>query len=168
MLIETLLTLHERVDKELIGRRYPRKKIQDLLAQQISAQNPVASPLLDDALSQLFQLQLVHMDRKSKQISFSPPDPRTWSPDRRVVVCQSDGQWISVPSQSIVLSTWLTTKEQEGWSVVWPTADGSFEELKARLVSENRIPKGKKDELAHTLGRIQSMKVLAQVSLPAA
>jgi hypothetical protein len=168
MLIEQLLVLHERVDKELIGRRYPRKKIQDLLAQQISAQQPVASPILDDALSQLFEVQLVHMDRKSKRISFSPPDPRTWSTERPVFVCQSDGQWISVPVQPLDLSVWLSSKEQDGWTVAWPTADGSFEELKARLVAENRVPKGKKDELAAILGRLQALTLLAKVSLPVA
>jgi len=167
MLIEQLLVLHERIDKELIGRRYPRKKIQDLLAQQISAQQPVASPILDDALSQLFGVQLVHMNRKSKQISFSPPDPRTWSADRTTLVCQSDGQWISVPEQTVWLGSWLTTKEEEGWAVAWPTADGSMEEVKAQILALNRIPKGKKDELVGMLGRLQSLKGLAQIQLQA-
>lgn len=167
ILTEQLLVLHTRVDKELVGRRYPRKKIQDLLAGQISAQSPASSPLLEEVLCELFQVQKILIDRRSKTIQFSPPDPRLWKSDRRLVFSEPDNCWSFTPSESISLPVWLQQKEQENWQLSWPTADGKFEDLKAILVAKHRLPEGKvkKDELAVLVGRLQSLDCLTELQL---
>ncbi len=167
ILMEKLLVLHERIDKELVGRRYPRKKIQDLLAAQVSAQHPTTSTLLEGALCELFQIQKVHLNRKSKQITFSPSDVRVWSSDRKVLFGEDDNCWFFTPEQSTSLHDWLIQKEDEGWSIAWPTADGKFEELKINLVTRNiqYSAKHKKDDLAQILGRSQALEALQQLHL---
>lgn len=167
ILMEKLLVLHDRIDKELVGRRYPRKKIQDLLAAQVSAQSPTTSVLLEGALCELFQIQKVHLHRKSKQITFSPPDLRTWSSDRKVMFGEEDNCWFFTPEQSTSLQNWLVQKEDDGWSIAWPTADGKFEDLKAALVTRNISYSGKhkKDDLAIILGRRQALESLNQLNL---
>lgn len=166
---ETLLHLQERVDKELIGRQYPRKKIQDLLANQLTTQTPQSSPILASALCQLFQVQLVHLDRRSKSITFSPSDPRVWSSDKPTYVTGEDNQWLFTPLHSFSLKEWFEQKEKDGWKVSWPTADGKYEELKAVAVQKNLLsatsPKAKKDELALILGRNQSLLQLSSCQL---
>jgi hypothetical protein len=164
ILRETLITLHERIDKELIGRRYPRKKIQDLLAQQVTTDAPVPSTILNDALAELFQVQIVHVDRRTKKLSFSPPDPRTWHSDRPVYLMGDEYRWVFQPTTQVFLSTWISQKEDDGWTVSWPTADGKFEDLKALAVQQGFVvAKEKKEELAKRLGRNQSLTNLSKV-----
>ncbi len=167
LLIEHLLVLHQRVDNELIGRRYPRKKIQDLLAGQVSAQNPTSSPLLEEVLCELFRLQKIHIDRRAKAITFSPPDLRLWKSDRPVLFAELDNCWNFTPLKQQPLGTWLEQKEEEGWKVSWPTADGKFEDIKATLLQKQKLPEGKhkKDELAVHLGRLQALQTLTELQL---
>lgn len=165
LLTERLLALHERVDKELIGRRYPRKKIQDLLAAELSSGKPSGSSLLDDVLCELFQVQKITMNRKAKSISFSPPDPRTWIQSKPIVFSEEDSVWSFQPTSEFSLGPWLLQKQEEGWKVSWPTADGKHEELKAGLTQRGVAftSKQKKDELAVMLGRSQAVEILSKI-----
>jgi hypothetical protein len=165
LLMETLLKMHERVDKELVGRRYPRKKIQDLLAAEISSQKPSGSPLLDDVLCELFQIQKITLNRKTKSITFSPPDPRMWTQTKQIVFGDEDSVWSFQPTSEFALGPWLLEKQGDGWKVSWPTADGKYEELKVALTQRSVAftPKQKKDELAMVLGRSQALEVLSKI-----
>jgi hypothetical protein len=167
ILTEQLMVLHERVDKELVGRRFPRKKIQDLLAGQLSAQTPSDSFLLEEVLCELFHVQKILMDRRSKTIAFAPSDPRLWVSDRPVVFSERENTWSFQPSHSKPLAEWLEQKEHEGWKVSWPTADGKFEELKGLLLQSNALPlgKAKKEELAQILGRRQTLTTFQTLQL---
>ncbi len=167
ILTEHLLQLHERVDKELVGRRFPRKKVQDLLAGQLSAQNPTASALLEEVLCELFQTQKIHLNRRNKSIVFYPPDLRLWRSDRPLLFAEEDNTWIFSPLESQSFLDWLLAKENDGWKVQWPTADGKLEDIKSSLLSHNVVPEGKqkKDDLAKVLGRIQAIRTLTELQL---
>jgi hypothetical protein len=167
ILTEHLMQLHERVDRELIGRRFPRKKVQDLLAGQLSAQNPTPSALMEEVLCELFQTQKIHLNRRTKSISFYPPDLRVWRSDRPLVFAEEDNTWIFSPAKTQSFLEWLVAKEDEGWKVHWPTADGKLEELKSALLAVNVVPEGKqkKDDLARILGRIQAIRILTELQL---
>jgi hypothetical protein len=163
--METLLTMHERVDKELVGRRYPRKKIQDLLAAELSSQKPSGSPLLDEVLCELFHVQKITLNRKLKSVSFSPPDPRLWTPTKQVVFGDEDSMWSFTPTSDLSLGEWLLQKKHDGWNVSWPTADGKYEEIKVALTQRGIAftPKQKKDELALVLGKSQAVEILLKI-----
>jgi len=165
--METLLHLQERVDKELVGRRYPRKKVQDLLGGQISATTPVSTPLLEEVLCELFHLQKIQINRRTKAISFFPPDIRTWTSEREIVVSDEENAWSFVPSKTLKLASWLTEKEEQGWKISWPTADGKLDEIKGGLLQRNVAydMKLKKDDLALLLGRVQALGLLAELQL---
>jgi hypothetical protein len=167
LLTEHMMTLHERVDKELIGRRYPRKKIQDLLAGELSAQAPSRSFVLEEALCQLFQVQKVLLNRRAKTISFCPSDLRLWSSELPIVFGEEENVWSFKPIQTVSLVDWLRTKEEESWKITWPTAEGKYEELKAQMVTRNIVLQGKqkKDELAILLGRSQALQTLSGISI---
>ena len=162
---EHLLVLHQRVDREIVGRRFPRKKIQDLLAAEVSAQNPTGSPLLEEVLCELFGVQKVHLHRRNKTIRFYPPDIRVWKSDKPIVFAEEDNTWIFTPDHDIRLQEWLLEKEEEGWTVSWPTADGKMEDLKAAFQGSAGTAKLKKDDLAKAVGRSQAIRTLQELAI---
>lgn len=167
LMTEHLLVLHERAEKELIGRRYPRKKIQDLLAGEISAEKPHYSALLEEVLCELYNVQKIQMNRRTKSISFFPPDLRLWTSGKSLLFSEEDNCWSFSPSNSFFFLQWLTQKEDDGWKVQWPTADGKFEDLKGLMVQMN-LPmdtKLKKDEMAAIVGRAHAIQLLSQLHL---
>jgi len=73
-------------------------------------------------------------------------------------------RWVFQPTTQVFLSTWISQKEDDGWTVSWPTADGKFEDLKALAVQQGFVvAKEKKEELAKRLGRNQSLTNLSKV-----
>lgn len=172
LLTEHLLVLHERVDKELVGRRFPRKKIQDILSGQLALQSPQHSTLLDEVLCELFQVQKVLLHRKSKTIHFFPPDLRVWKADRPIVFGEEEGSWILRPAQNKSFLAWLEEKEDQSWKILWPTAEGKLEDMKATLeqrqLKVNPIlvnTKVKKEDYARVLGRSDAIHVLSDLDL---
>jgi hypothetical protein len=165
--METLLHLQERVDKELVGRRYPRKKVQDLLAGQISATSPITTPLLEEVLCELFHLQKLQINRRTKTLSFFPPDLRVWTSEKAIVISDEENTWSFLPSNSLPFGRWLTEKEEQGWKVSWPTADGKLDEVKAGLLQRNIVydTKMKKDDLARVLGKAQALNLLSELNI---
>lgn len=172
LLTEHLLVLQERVDKELVGRRFPRKKIQDILSGQLSLTSPTPSALLDEVLCELFQVQKVFLHRKTKTIQFFPPDLRVWKADRKIIFGEEDGNWILVPSKSMSFLTWLCSKEDQSWKIQWPTAEGKMEDMKA-LLDQRQLTvhpsfgekKVKKEDYARVLGRSQAISTLMDLDL---
>jgi hypothetical protein len=174
ILTEKLLELHQRVDTELIGRRWPRKKIQDVLATQVSAGAPNTSDLVEEVLCELFQIQKVRLSKKSKTIQFFPADLRNWTSDRRILVADDDHCWHYEPKEQISFVSWLTTKEDQGWGIHWPTADGKIEELKqavnqkglsARPALNSDSKKIKKEDYARVLGKAETISILSNLGL---
>lgn len=167
ILTEQLLILQKRVETELVGRRFPRKKIQDLLAGQVSAETPTHSPLLEEVLCQLFSVQKVHIHRKAKTIQVYPPDLRQWS-KKPLLFAEEDNCWNYTPNPPYRFLDWLLQKEDEGWTIGWPTADGTLEELKGALVTVG-MPvlqtKQKKEEIARIVGRAQAIRLLGELGL---
>lgn len=171
ILTEHLLVLHQRVEKELVGRRFPRKKIQDILAGQVSLSSPAPSALLEEVLCELFQVQKILIQTKQKTISFSPPDPRLWRSDRPIYVSDLDNAWIYETNQTTSLASWLQQKKDDGWAIAWPTAEGTLEQLKTAVQQKNLIAhpsfgqtKAKKEDWAKVLGFSQSLEVLGALS----
>ena len=169
ILNEQLLVIQERVDKELVGRRWPRKKIQDALSNQINT--PSYSELVEDVLCELFHIQKVILQRKSKSIRFFPQDLRVWKDDRPIQISDDEGCWAYEPVTQKDFLQWLTEKEEEHWKVQWPTAEGKLEEIKADLQKRNLVAhthlgqKLKKEDWARTLGRSQAIETLARLRL---
>jgi hypothetical protein len=174
ILTEHLLVLHERVEKELVGRRFPRKKIQDILAGQVSLSSPAPSALLEEVLCELFQVQKLLISPKDKAITFSPPDPRLWRTDRPVYVSDLDNAWIYESKQTCSLASWLQEKHDAGWRIQWPTAEGTLEQIKTAVLQKNLTAhpafgqtKVKKEDWARVLGFSQSLEVLGALAFAA-
>lgn len=171
--IERSLEIQERVDKELVSRKWSRKKIHDELGAQLNSSQPGVSLLLEDVFSYLFQYQKILLNRKTKSISFVPSDLRLWRSDQPIYVGDEDGCWDYEPTKPIELLQWICEKEDSQWKVQWPTAEGKLEELKSEVLKRNLVAhtlpgsaqgtKVKKDDWARTLGRTQAIETLAKV-----
>ena len=170
ILRETILELEERIQKELVGRKWSRRKLCELVSAELAEKKPTMNPALEEALCELYQVQKLMIHHSDKKIMFFPDDPRLWKSDRKIFMSDSENMWLYEKTFSSLptLLTWLQAKEQEGWKVDWPIAEGKLEDLRGELsakglVAHPRIPgeKVKKEDYARTLGRAQAISTLA-------
>lgn len=117
--LETLLQIQERVDAELVGRKWSRKKIHDAFGEQVNSSTPPYSELLEEVLCQLYSVQKIILHRRTKSISFFPTDLRLWKSDVPIFVGDDEGCWSYEPTKPRDLLAWITEKEEEGWKCKW-------------------------------------------------
>lgn len=172
ILREKILELQEQA--EGLGRRWSKKKVQDILARQL--EGAPSEKMLEEVLCELFQVQKIVIHKEKKSIGFYPTDMRLWKSDRLVIFADEDNRWIMTPNDTdLSLLTWITGKEEQGWSIAWPTAEGKFEEMKAE-VSKRQLdvhplpgsPLGtriKKDDWARVLGRAEAIESWTKIGL---
>jgi hypothetical protein len=174
ILRETIIKLQERVEAELRGHRWSRKKIiEQLVAQQSAdASPPQNTKELNNALAFLYDVQFVFVDEANKKISWSPEDVRTWSTDRPIwglsvgsrAVFHRKGE----ESVGVGLGAWVSDRDIEKWRIAWPEADGTLVDMKAKLSAMNvgmgtRIEKPKKADYAVVLGRAEALRALERL-----
>ena len=175
ILRETILKLQERIEAELRGHRWSRKKIIEQLAAQQSADAspPQNTRELNDALAFLYEIQIVFVDEANKKITWSPEDIRTWSSDKPIwgvslgsrAVFHRHGE----ESVSTGLASWVSDREHEAWKIAWPVADGTLEAIKTKLSSLNvgmgtRMEKPKKADYAVVLGKAEGLRALEKLN----
>lgn len=177
ILREQIIAVQTRVDAELRGIRWSRKKTtEQLAAQQTSAVSPpMQTPELDAALAHLFGYQKLLIDEAGRRVEFIPADPRTWSAEfpiwaattgSRAVVHRAGEEPVG-PG----LGQWLSDREREGWKISWPTAEGTMEELKTKL-SQIGIGAGvgamagkpKKADYAAAVGKAEAIRHISSLS----
>jgi hypothetical protein len=168
ILRDKIIAIHERVEAELRGVKWSRKKIlEQLSAQQTAAVSPpMETPELDTGLCALFGYQKVVVDEANKKVRFFPADPRTWSKELPIWGATTGARAAlhrqGEESMCVGLAKWLTDREEEGWKIDWPEADGTLEEIKGKMVQRgisvsNMIGKPKKADYAATLGRAEAV-----------
>jgi len=174
ILRETIINLQERVEAELRGHRWSRKKIiEQLVAQQSAdASPPQNTRELNDALAFLYEIQFVFVDEANKKVSWSPEDIRTWSSDRPIWGMSVGARAVfHKPGEQTVglgLGTWVSDREHEKWKIAWPLADGTLEAMKTKLATMNvgmgtRLEKPKKADYAVVLGRAEAIHALEKL-----
>ena len=171
ILRDTIVQLQTRVENELRGRQWQRKKINEQLsAQQTSdASPPQDTKELDAALAHFYQIQIVFVDEANKKIKWVPEDLRAWSPSLPVWGLSVGSRAIyHGPNESSVgscMSQWLSDRENEGWHTDYCEAEGTLESIKLTMSELNvgvgsRIEKPKKADYAAALGRAQTIRHL--------
>lgn len=167
ILRETILDLEARIHAELVGRKWSRRKLVELVSAELAEKPPTMNIALEEALCELYSVQKLMIHHRDKRIFFFPEDPRVWKSGRQLLVSESENLYIYEPTSSFALLPWLQKKEEEGWKVQWPLADGKLEELKVALDKRNLTAhpqnpgeKLKKDDYARTLGRAEAISCL--------
>ena len=168
LLREAILLVTERADAELRGVKWQRKKvIEQLAAQQTAAVSPpMETPELDRALAHLYNYQKVIVDEAGKKVKFVPADPRTWSAEFPIWGATTGSRAVlhraGEESIGTGLAQWVEGRERDGWTIAWPEAEGTLEEIHATLAQRGirdrpRVDKPKKADWALTLGRSESI-----------
>jgi hypothetical protein len=171
ILRNTIIELQTRVENELRGRQWQRKKIHEQLSAQqtADASPPQDTKELDAALAHFYQIQIVFVDEANKKIKWVPEDVRTWSASTPVWGLSVGSRALyHRPNESSVgscLSQWLSDREADGWRTDYPEAEGTLEAIKTEMRDLNvgvgsRIEKPKKADYAAALGRIQVIRHL--------
>jgi hypothetical protein len=171
ILRETILSVTIRVETELRGVKWHRKKVlEQLAAQQTSAVSPpMDTPELDTALCALFGYQKVVVDEANKKVEFFPADPRTWSSELPVWGCTTGSRAaLHRPGEEPVgrgLAAWLSDRERDGWKVNWPISDGTLEEIKKKMLERGTgvgpsLDKPKKADYAAAWGRSEALRCM--------
>lgn len=157
--------LQEKAVLHLKGRTWPvRRTAEGIAACGLEEGRASAWPVIGwRALCSLRECQLLIINQDKKEISFFPEDVRNWSStvDTFCVDCDSRFIWTH-PSVFSILEQWLAKYETNGWTVDWPIAEGTMEELKQAFQKTNEISSGKlnKDALQKRVGRAQTIELL--------
>ena len=117
-----------------------------------------------NALCALRECQLIIVNEDRKQLRFFPTDISTWSQSTETYCVDFECKSISTnPNATQVLALWLSKKEQDGWILEWPVAEGTMEQLKTQLATYNEILTSKctKDVLTKKVGRAKSLHILS-------
>jgi len=109
----------------------------------------------------LKQVQTVCFNEEAKTVWTVPEDLTAWSAGFKTL-------WVSEGCErtltgDVHLGRWLADRDVEGWTIPWPVAEGTFEEIKARAAAKGVSPradfgaKPKKDDWARALGRAEAV-----------
>ena len=174
ILRDTILSIHARVEAELRGHRWSRKKIlEQLSAQQTAAISPPTdTPELDLALCFLFGYQKLIVDEANRKVKFFPTDPRTWSAELPVWGSSLGSRAVlhrkNEESVGVAIAAWVSGREEDGWKIQWPEAEGTLEEIKKKMSDQGigvgpRIDKPKKADYSLAFGRAESISHLTKI-----
>lgn len=166
MLRDELTDLQEKSMIHLKGRQWPvRKTSEGLAAAGLEEGRASAWPAIGwNALCALRECQLVLLNEDKKQITFYPEDVRLWSSERDTLVLEHEARYLYTSPKPIheMLGLWLSEQEQQGWTIPWPEADGTMEELKAAAEKANLVSsKLKKEVLQKRVGRAESVALFS-------
>jgi len=118
----------------------------------------------------LKKIQTVCFDENTKTLWTMPEDLRSWNNWKTVWVdsrCEKMLDWSGDGVVEPSLGLWLSAREEEGWKVEWPVAEGSFEDIKARMGERGLTPRAllgeklKKEHWAAALGRAEAIEHLS-------
>ncbi len=113
-------------------------------------------------------IQIVLYNSEKKTVWTCPEDLRVWSNSRQTLWIDSACRQ-ALDATAAQLNSWISDRESEGWSIDWPLADGTMEEVRAKLGHEfphlivhpsEPGKKVKKEDYCRTLGRAQAIRAL--------
>jgi hypothetical protein len=156
--------LQEKAIVHLKGRGWPiRRTAEGLAAVGLEEGRSSSWPSLGwKALAALRECQFVILNEIKQTIEFFPEDVRTWSPDSEILFLEFECRYTwSRPTHTTTqnLIQKVLNAETNGWTITWPLADGTMEELRSAAESLNLVSSGKKKETLRSLvGRGQSIR----------
>jgi hypothetical protein len=114
----------------------------------------------------LKKIQTVCYDQQSKTVWTMPEDLRAWSNGAKTL-------WVDGRCETMLegggpnFGRWLSNRQDEGWEIAWPVAEGSLEEIKSKALHLGLNPRAaelgakvKKDDWAKSLGRAEAIQKL--------
>jgi hypothetical protein len=162
--------LQEKAVLHLKGRAWPsRRTAEGLGACGLEEGRASVWPAIGwRAICALRECQILVLNEEKKEISFYPEDVRTWSNTVDTFCVDSECRFIWTRANApVYLGAWLGAQETKGWTIQWPLAEGTMEELKimASKCPESFVGKMNKDALQKKIGKSQSCQTLFKWSV---
>jgi hypothetical protein len=156
--------LQEEAVKNLRGnRKLTKAKMGDAMSaiKPTSDQTKVVAAIL----YHLKRIQTVCFDQQTKTVWTVPEDYRAWS--NKMPTLWVDQHCERMLEGSANLGQWLSDRDDEGWTITWPVAEGTMEEIKSKAMHMGLVPrpselgaKIKKEDWAKSLGRAEAIQKL--------
>lgn len=166
---DTTTELQVLIANQLKGRQWPiRRTNEGLTACCLTEGRPSDWPAIGwRALATLRECQIVLVNQTNQSISFFPEDVRCWAASNETIWVDHECRYLWTPNVKPNMKQWLAEKEQSGWTIQWPVAEGTMDELKqaAQKVGEVIIGKVIKDVLMKRIGRAQSIHTFSSWSV---
>ncbi len=176
--LEALMEFQLELEKKITGTRFARRKrkiIEVLCSHTPSKCDPEDIVLHEECWASLLGYQFVKVSSRAetgKRISFVPAALNTWDAEKPVYFVDEGFETLFLaPEPGLekrTLATYLSAVEDAGWNISWPQADGSKEDLEARIIPLLGMvkvsEKAKKAELATIIGRHEGLQVLIQMA----
>jgi hypothetical protein len=155
--------LQEKSVLFLKGRQWPIRRTAEGIVAAGLEEGKTWPELGWEALCVLRECQLVVLNEDKKQIQFFPADLRTWNATTPIHILDHEVRYLHKQPSSFSLGLWLSQQEQAGWSIAWPTAEGTVVDLKAAAekVNETIPARVSKDALAKRVGRAEAVHHLS-------
>jgi hypothetical protein len=153
------------------NRKLPKAKVAEALACLRPTEDQ--SKIVAAVLLALKQIQTVCFNEEKKTVWTMPEDFRAWSPGYKTL-------WVDAKCEKMLefdetaepkLGHWLEEREREGWTIPWPQAEGTLEELKAKMQEEfshiHVAPgevgkKVRKEDFMRVVGRCEAVRHLTK------
>jgi hypothetical protein len=146
-----------------------RKLTKAKMSDALSSLKPTVdqTKVIAGVLYALKQIQTVCYDEETKTVWTVPEDLRAWSRGQKTLWVDSRCENMLDLPETMHLGRWISDREEEGWKIDWPVAEGTFDEIKAKVNARGIVPKAaefgakvKKDDWARCLGRIEAVEHL--------
>lgn len=167
---DTSFELQQRALETIRG---VRKLTKGKMSEALSSLKPTEdqTKIIAMVLYHLHKVQTVSYDLNAKKIWTVPEDIREWSSTATTLWvdsrCETVLDFSDYTANPLSFGKWIQDMEDEGWTIPWPIADGTFEELKEAISQRNIIVKSlefgskpKKEDWARTLGRSEAIEHL--------
>jgi hypothetical protein len=157
------------LQEEAVGTlRGNRKLTKAKMGDALSAIKPTTdqTKVVAAVLLALKKIQTVCYDEETKTVWTMPEDIRAWSNGAKTL-------WVDARCEIMLegggpnFGRWLSNRQDDGWTIEWPVAEGSLEEIKAKAMHLGLSPrpselgaKVKKDDWAKSLGRAEAIQKL--------
>lgn len=177
---EALLDLQAELEHNITGTqwsRFRKRFVERLNSGTVGA--PTAQTIKDRPIYEAFwanrlNVQLVKISTRTdagKHISFVP-SIETWTADKKIIFVDENFESVFIAPEDghekRSLFKWISDVETAGWTINWPVADGTKDELDAAILPLLRfitVPeKAKKAELAVIVGKYQAIEHLQKIT----
>lgn len=168
---DSLFALQQEAATSLRGnRKLSKVKVADALS--AIKPNKDQTKIIAQVLYALKRIQTVCFDEEKKEVWTVPEDLRVWSNSMKTLwvdaKCERSLDW----EKTYPFGQWISNRETESWKIEWPISDGTFEEIKQKMVDEfshitvhsSDGKKAKKEDYAKALGRCEAVRHLANVT----
>ena len=173
---EALLDLQQELEQNITGTqwsRFRKRFVERLNTGTCTTQTVKDRPAFEAFWASRLNVQLVKISTRAeagKHVSFVP-SVETWTDDKPIVFVDENFESVFIaPEDGLerrTLFKWISDVEAVGWTVDWPVAEGSKEELDAAVIPLLRfmtVPeKAKKAELAIIIGKQHAISHLQEI-----